>query len=214
VTIENESRYVRNSSGLVTQVIRKDPNLVAGGIDSIITNLNYDITAARYTSRVTRILSSGILFIDSIQLVYNTSGRLVREDAYIASLVLGNVAIPRAKFEYTWDLAGNLSQIDYSESDITAGTPIKLIYTVKYAHDTRKSALQLSNKDAYGIGLVDMASPSNVIKEEYIDAVSSDNNYTMDYSYVFNSKGKPGTGVIALNPGGGTTGLRFEYREF
>lgn len=214
VTIESESRFIRDAAGLATKVIRKDPNLVAGGIDSIVTVLNYDITASRYTSRVTRIESSGILFIDSVNLVYNTSGRLIREDAFIASVALGNVYIPRAKTEYTWDLGGNVSQIDYSESDISTGSPMQLLYTLKYAHDTRKSALQLTNRDAYGIGLVDLAGPNNVIKEDFLDLESSDNNYNMVYSFVYNSKNKPGTGVITLDPGGGTTGLRYEYRDF
>lgn len=208
----SELRFVRDGSGIIIKMIRKDPALVMGGIDSLVTVLNYDITASRYASRVSRIVSSGVVFTDSVQLFYNPSGKLIREEGFIASVVLGNVPVPRAKTEYTWSLAGNLTQINYSEADIATGGPMQQLYTFKYTHDAGKSALQLTTRDAYGIGLVDLANPNNVLKENFEDISTPTDNYTFDYSYVYNAKNKPATGVILDPSSGSTTNVKYVYK--
>lgn len=213
-TVQSELRLVRNASGLITKIVKKDPNLVAGGIDSLVTDLNYDITAARYTSRVTRFLTSGLLITDSVSLVYNSSGKLLREDEFIAAESLGNVFVPLSRTEFTWDLLGNVSQVSYSEADISTGAPLQLFYVTGYTYDDKKNALQIPLNEAYGTGFYDMAGPNNVLKSVYNDKITQADSYTLDYAYVYNAKGKPATGELTQTPDNATTGLRFTYGEF
>jgi hypothetical protein len=213
-TVQSEIRLVRNASGLITQIIKKDPNLVAGGIDSLVTVLNYDITAARYSSRVTRFLTSNVLITDSISLVYNSSGKLSREDEYIAAASLGNVYVPLSRTELTWDLLGNVSQVSYSEADISTGAPLQLFYVNGFTYDEKKNALQIPINEAYGTGFYDMAGPNNVLKSVYNDKISQTDSYTLDYLYEYNAKSKPASGVLTQTPDNATTGLRFTYGEF
>ncbi len=73
--IDTRERFVRNSQGIITQIITKDADLATQGIDSVVSYIGY--SNGRYINRVSVIDFFGVLqFRDSAVFSYDGSGNI------------------------------------------------------------------------------------------------------------------------------------------
>jgi hypothetical protein len=206
----NEYRYYRNGSGIITRTVQINPNLIVAGIDSVTTIVNYNTSASRYTSNVFSLSLFGFTVNDSSVHVYDASGKLIRNDEYQAIPLLGQPYELSLKTMYTYDVSGNVKQMDIYSHDVTTGAD-DLVSTVKYTFDTKTAAISYG-ADAIGIGQPDLVSVNNVIKAEIIDVSDPTNNRTLDNTYIYNSSNRPATGTSTLTPPGTVNNLSFFYQ--
>ena len=74
-----EFKYYRNASGIVTHYSATSPDLVATGVDSLLTIVHYNTATSRYTSYVLNINIQGFILLDSSVFVYDGSGNIIGE---------------------------------------------------------------------------------------------------------------------------------------
>jgi len=203
----NEYRYYRNGSGIITRSVQINPNLVTAGIDSVVTIVHY--ANSRYTSNVFSLSLFGFTVNDSTLHVYDGSGKVIRDEDY-QELVGVQPYELTAKTLYTYDAAGNVTKIEIYSHDASTNSD-DLVATLKYTFDNKTAAITYG-ADAAAMAQVDLSSVNNVTKAEFLDATDPTNNFTLDFTYNFNSSNKPATGTSTQTPGGTLRNLSFYYQ--
>lgn len=211
-SIENDLRIVRNGAGIITHTIQKTPDLIAQGIDSAVTRVNYNTGTQRYTSRVVEISLFGISVIDSTVFVYDGAGKIIREDDYLYNPAFGALPLLSVKTEYVNGASG-ITQTNINYSDPSTGGPFELLATYKNTYDTKVSPLILPAGEAAAIVRMDFSATANATKVEYTDVKNgSNNNYNLVIAYTYNSKNKPLTAIITQTPGNAVSNSTFYYK--
>jgi len=177
--------YVRNSSGIIQKQILKQNELIAIGIDSIVTIINYDVANSRYKNAVSVFSFLGIPIKDSIVLQYDGSGKYISEVDYNDG---GFGYEPAWKREYTYS-GNNLGSEKYYSYDDVSSTFI-LEETSVYQYDSKINPLQFPS-DAPVLNMNPFYSANNIAKETYTDATDASNNYVSNVTYVYNSSNRP-----------------------
>lgn len=208
----NDLRLVRTASGIITEVIQKNDQMVAQGLDSVITKLTYDNASGRYTNRVSEISVFGFTITDSAVAVYDGSGKLIREDGYLISPLLGAGPALATKYDFTYDAAGNITEMKISSSDPTTGGPMTLQAIEKFTYDAKTSPLKLSIGEAFAMTSHTLASPNNPVKLDYQNAVTPAGNFSIDYTFTYTTKNKPATSKGTQTPGGAVSTITYFYK--
>jgi len=195
--IDLTERFVRNSAGIITQTIMKSPTFAQYGIDSLVTNVHYNTSTARYTSRVTLIDLGIFSVLDSVALSYDASGKVIMEKDYVDDGSGGGYQ-EQSKTEYTYS-GNNLLSVKSSSYDVTTST-YDVDYTNTYTYDSKVSPLILGN-DAFAIDYTDFFSANNITK--IVVDVPSDptQNQTTTSTFTYNSSNKPATSTAVITGG-------------
>jgi len=212
VAINNDLRIIRNSAGIITSTIQKNAELIAQGLDSAVSRINYDAASNRYTSRVIEISFFGLTTIDSTVFIYDAGGKVIREEDYLSNPAFGSFPLLAAKTEYTNGSSG-ITQTNISFSDPIAGGPFELLATVKYTYDGKVSPLILPPGEAAVIARTDLSATSNGTKMEFEDIANGGaGSFTNTLVYTYNSKNKPLSAVSTQTPGNIVSNISFYYK--
>lgn len=206
IDVSNEYKYYRNASGIITRYVQINADLVAQGIDSVTTIVNYNSSSSRYTSTVSTITYSGFTVLDSTVFLYDAGGKVIESDLYLGIPLLGGYDLA-VKFKYMY-ANGNISQYDIY--DLTSGTE-EHIATTKYTFDAKTSPI-IFNNEAFAIGHPDWVSVNNATKVELLDLTDPTNNYTIAIAYAYNSANRPATSVNTTTPGNIVDNVTYYYQ--
>lgn len=212
VTINNDLQIIRNSAGIIISTIQKNAELIAQGLDSAVSRINYNTATNRYTSRVFEISFFGLTTIDSTVFNYDAGGKIISEEDFLSNPALGSSPLLSAKTEYTNGSSG-INQTNLSFRDPMAGGPFELLATVKYTYDGKVSPLILSPGEAAVIARTDLSATSNGTKIEFEDVANGGaGNFTQTLVYIYNSKNKPVTAVSTQTPGNLISNITYNYK--
>ncbi len=212
VVINNDLRIIRNSSGIIINTIQKNAELIAQGLDSAVSRINYNSATNRYTSRVLEISFFGLTTIDSTVFIYDAAGKIIGEDDYLSNPAFGSLALLSAKTEYTNGSSG-INQTNISFRDPIAGGPFELLATVKYTYDGKVSPLILAPGEAAVIARKDLSATANASKLEFVDVANAGaGSFTQSLVYSYNSKNKPVTAVSTQTPGNLESNITYTYK--
>jgi hypothetical protein len=216
VDVTNENKYYRNAAGIITRFIQINPNLVAAGIDSVVSIVHYDAATSRYTSVISEIGLLGFTVVDSSLLVYDAGGKVIRDDVYQGSPSLGMPMELSLKTSYTYGTNGNVTQLDQYSHDPSTGSD-DLVSTVKYTYDSKGNAFTattafLKSNEAFAIGHGDWVSTNNATKIELTSTVAPAANRTITVVYTYNSSNRPGTSVNTTSPGSIVDNVTYYYQ--
>jgi hypothetical protein len=216
IDVTNENKYYRNAAGIITRFIQINPNLVAAGIDSVVSIVHYDAAASRYTSVISELSLFGFTVIDSSLLVYDAGGKVIRNDVYQGSPSLGMPMELSLKTSYTYGASGNMTQLDQYSHDPTTGTD-DLVSTIKYTYDNKVNAFTattafLKSNEAFAIGHGDWTGINNATKIELTSTVAPTANRTITVAYTYNSGNRPATSVNTTTPGSLVENYTYYYQ--
>jgi hypothetical protein len=203
-----EFKYYRNASGIVTHYSATSPDLVATGVDSLLTIVHYNIATSRYTSYVLNINISGFILLDSSVYVYDGSGKIIGENAYQSPSGAGNDYYLTGKATYTYS-NGNISQLDIHDFDQSGAETFTV--TEKFQFDSKRNPLQFGN-DGFAMGHPEWASVNNITSGQSSDSNGPADDQTLTVSYTYNSDDKPGTSVRTILPDNITGSTTFYYQ--
>lgn len=202
-----EFKYYRNASGIITHYSATSPDLVANGIDSLLTIIHYDNATSRYTSYVLNINILGYVQLDSVVYEYDGSGRITGERLYESPSGAGNDYYYSGKVNYTYT-NGNISQLDLYDYDQSGAETFS--GTSKYQFDSKINPAQFGNEGII-LGHPEWASANNVTNGQLSDSNGPVDNQTVTITYTYNND-KPATSVTSLIPDNTTTNTSFYYQ--
>jgi len=211
--LDNELIINRNSSGIITTSVQKAAALVAVGIDSVVTRYNYNTGTSRYTSSVFALAIPGIAVNDSAVYVYDAGGRIISDAHY---LQIGGLPIPlpallSLKNNYIYSASGaNLENIQ-QEAISTPGGPLSPVSSQNFTFDTKINPLIILN-EAILLARTGLYNTNNATKTVLSNTISPASNFTMDYTYKYNSSNKPDSSFGTRTPGGAITATKYFYQ--
>ena len=208
-SINREYHYHRNASGIVTDYSMIDPDLIAAGIDSLTTMVQYNSSASRYSSYVLKVSVSGFNFLDSSVFVYDGSGKIIGEDLYESPSGVGNDYYLSGKINYNYSANGNLSQLDIHDLG-TSGAEI-FSATTKVGYDTKINPLHFDN-EAFAMGHPEWVSANNIANEQLSDSNGPADDQTVTMTYTYNSSNKPKTSITTVMPDNTIVNTSFYYQ--
>jgi hypothetical protein len=201
--IDTRESFIRNSQGIITQIITKNAELLASGIDSVISKVSYG--GGRYTNRVSYIDFFGVfLFKDSAVFTYDGGGNIVTVEDL---LDVGAGYEPYIKTEYTYSGKNIATVKTYSYDDTSSKYVEEYVETRTY--DTKVSPLILGN-EAFALNYNSWYSANNAIKSVTVSSTDPTLNGTQDVTYTYNSSNKPISGATVIQ-GGTTASITFTY---
>lgn len=206
---ENDIRLIRDVSGIITQVIQKNPQFQAMGLDSAISKLYYDAGSSRYTARSTELALAGFSSVDSTVFIYNLNGLLIKQETYNGSPALGFPMSVNVKFEFTYSAEGNLIKNQSYSYDATTSS-WELISVIDNGFDTKVNPLKLSSTEAAALLRPDWCSPNNANSVNFQDLATGLASFSMTASYTYNTQNKPATSQSTRQ--GVTTNTVFYYQ--
>jgi len=199
-------KLLRNTNGIITQTVAISPDLAAIGIDSLVTNVFYNASAARYTYTRYDLNVGGVAYSDSTAFAYDASGNLTSAISYQKVMLLPYAPSSRTDYSYS---NGNVATEKAFDYDVTTSA-WSLLATSAYTYDAKTNPLKLG-AEAMIIGLTTFFGPNNTMGLTYTDATDPTNNYTQASTYTYNSASKPSSGTIVENPGAVNYSLRYYY---
>lgn len=199
----------RNASGIITTTIQKSPALLAAGIDSLLTRYDYNSTTSRYLCSVFTI-SFGIFTVkDSAVYTYDGSGRIVSDLHWLVSGIIP--AFEGLKNQYTYSPNGlNLSKADQLAA-ANPGDPLSIVATQTYTFDAKTGPLILKN-EAILLGRLGFYNANNASKLDLVSVADPTQNFSMAYTYKYNTAGKPDSSYGTRTPGGTVTASKYFYQ--
>jgi len=193
---DKEYQYFRNSSGILTKYSVIDPDLVAAGIDSLTTIVNYSTSLSKYTGYVVKLIVPGFILLDSAVYVYDGSGKIIEEDLYESPSGSGLDYYFTGKANYSYS-NGNVSELDIHDFDQSGAETFTA--TTKVTYDSKTNPLLFGN-EGFPMGHAEWVSVNNFSMEELSDSNGIADSQTVSYTYTYNSDNKPGTSLIAVAP--------------
>ncbi|MGZ3924401.1 MAG: hypothetical protein ACXVLT_12725 [Flavisolibacter sp.] len=199
-TVTVSERAVRNSQGTIQQVIYKSPQYQQLGIDSAVSVIKS--SAGKYTTEITDLNVGGIPFVDSVALIYDAAGKVIREEQYY---VIMGAADTSGKTEYTYS-GSNLATVKNYSWD---GTTFNLDQTYTYdQYDTKVNPMYFG-ADAFVFGSPAFVSMNNPLKSTQT-ALGTTQNFATTYTY--NSSNKPVTATSVVQPNGTVSRGTYYYQ--
>ena len=211
--LDNELVINRNSSGIITKTVQKATALIAVGIDSVVTRYNYNTSTSRYTSSVVALAIPGIAVTDSAVYTYDAGGKIISDAHY---LQIGGLPIPlpallSLKNNYIYSASGtNLVSIG-QEAISTLGGPLSPVASQVFTFDTKINPLIILN-EAILLTRTGLFNANNATKAIVANTVSPASNFTMDYTYRYNSNNKPDSSFGTRTPAGAITVTKYFYQ--
>jgi hypothetical protein len=207
-TIQTDLILYRNASGVITQAVQKSPDLVAAGIDSILTRFNY--ANNRYTSGVFSLSLQGLSFTDSAVYTYDANERIIGDQHFLkSSLFPLPIPIVILKNVYTYSADGkNLIKQEQSAPN-TPGGPLAPVSSQTYTHDAKVNPLLLLN-EAIILNRGGWFNANNVLTNQFASVSNPTQNFTIDNTYRYNASNKPDS-LFSIQAGQLTTS-KFYYQ--
>lgn len=211
--LDNELTINRNSSGIITSTVQKAAALTAAGIDSVVTRYNYSTTTSRYTSSVFDLAIPGFAVTDSAVYTYDANGRITSDSHYLS---IGGLPIPlppilTARNTYTYSADGkNLLNVA-TDAAIPPATTLSPATAQTYTVETKVNPLIISN-EAILIGRVGLYNANNTSKAVVTNVIDPTQDFTMDYTFKYNSSNKPDSSYGTRTPGGAVTASKYFYQ--
>jgi len=209
--LNDNLQIVRNALGIITKLVEKSPTINQNGYDSVSTNVFYDAATARYTYTTEGHVANGLIIKDSLVFIYDASGRVTRQDYYLADFFGGPQFNWVAKTEYDYDTRGNSIGINFFEYKDTSHSFI-LGGITTYTYDARVNPLLLNAGEAIVLQEPDLSSPSNISGVDLNDLTDPSTNVKVGIVYTYNSADKPTTAIQTRNPGNIITHVNFYYQ--
>lgn len=206
--LNTEYRYYRNSSGIITSFTTIEPALVAYGIDSFVTKINYDVANSRYAGFVLNLNLQGFIVSDSSVFVYDNSGNVIENDVWESPTGDGTNYYYTGKFVYN-HANGNMTQLDIHDVD-QSGTET-FTATTKATYDSNPNSLFLGN-EGYVLGHEEWACINNIAGEQLSDSGGPADNQTVSYVYTYGSDNKPLTAMATSLPDNTMVNITYFYQ--
>ena len=178
--------YVRNGSDIIQKQTLKSNDLVALGVDSIVTVVNFDAGNNRYKNGISVFVVFGATIRDSIVFQYDVSGKLVTEIDYTD---VGFGMAPSTKTEYTY-VGFNLAGEKIYSFDANSAS-FQLENTFTYEYDSKINPLQFATEGAI-LNMNPFYSSNNIIKTTLV-ASNPAENYVSIGTYTYNGANRPAT---------------------
>jgi hypothetical protein len=208
--VNTEYRFHRNAAGAITDFSTIDPDLIAQGIDSIITIVHYNSSTLRYTSYVINVSIPGFTLLDSSAFVYDGSGKIIGEDFYESPSGAGNDYYLSGKVNYTYSASGNVTAVNIHDLD-QSGTETFTAATSNIQYDAKENAIHMDN-EAFVLGHPEWTSANNIISEQLSDSNGPVDDQDVTINYTYNSANRPLTAAFTVQPGNSTTTAAYYYQ--
>jgi hypothetical protein len=209
--LDNDFIINRNSAGIIITTVQKGGALIAVNIDSVVTRYNYNTSTSQYTSSVFNLSIPGLAVTDSAVYVYDASGRIIEDKHY---LTIGGLPIPlppvlALKNRYTYS-GSNLTILSQDAAN-TPGGPLSPVSSQAFTYDVKTNPLIIGNE---GVLLVrtGLYNANNVTKAVVANVINPTQDFTMDYTYKYNSYSKPDSSYGTRTPGGTMTATKYFYQ--
>ncbi|HSU27868.1 MAG TPA: hypothetical protein VLJ68_05775 [Chitinophagaceae bacterium] len=208
--IGTDTKYYRNSNGIITRSVQVVNAFIPLGVDSVETRYNFNVTINRYTSTVYAITFMGFTVIDSTIFTYDGSGNVIRDE--ILQSTFGQPFEFSAKDEYTYSAAGNITSMkQYSFDPPTAS--YDQIGSYDYTFDGKTNPIRLSaNKEAMIMMRSGFMNVNNATQFQFTDLTGSGQDFTSSFVYTYNSNNKPSTATMTMTPPGTIYAVTFYYQ--
>lgn len=211
--LDNELIINRNSSGIITTSVQKAAALVAVGVDSVVTRHNYSTVTSRYTSSVFALAIPGTAITDSAVYNYDAGGRIISDAHYlqISGLPIPLPALLSLKNNYIYSASGvNIVTIQ-REAISTPGGSLSPVSSQDFTFDTKINPLIILN-EAILLTRTGLYNGNNATKTILSNTIAPASNFTMDYTYQYNSSNKPDSSFGTRAPGGAITVSKYFYQ--
>ncbi len=209
--LDNDFIINRNSSGIITTTVQKAAVLIAVGIDSVVTRYNYNSGTSKYTSSVFDLAIPGLAVTDSAVYTYDANGRITGDSHY---LTIGGLPIPippvlalKNSYTYSGSNLTNLAQ----DAATTPGGPLSPVSSEAYTFDVKTNPLIITNEGVL-LTRTGLYNANNVTKAVVANVVDPTQDFTMDYTYKYNSYSKPDSSYGTKTPGGAVTATKYFYQ--
>ena len=199
----------RNGSGIITTTVQKAAALIAAGIDSVVTRFNYSTASSRYTSSIFELSIGGIGVIDSAVFAYDANGKITSDSHYME--IIGFPFPPFLALKNTYTYSGpNLVSV---AQNATTGPPAPPapISLQAYTMDSKTNPLIIGN-EAIVLTRTGLFNANNPTKVVFTDLSGGGQDFTMDYTYKYNSSNKPDSSYGTRTPGGAVTATKYFYQ--
>ncbi len=208
--IGTNTKYYRNSNGIITRSVQVVNAFIPLGLDSVETRFNFNLATNRYTSTVYTLALFGISFVDSTIFTYDGSGNVIRDE--ILQSTFGQPFEFSAKDEYTYSAGGNITSMKtYTFDPPTAS--YDQIGTYDYTFDGKTNPIRLSaNKEAMIMMRSGFMNVNNATQFQFTDLTGSGQDFTSSFVYTYNSKNKPSTATMTMTPPGTIYAVTFYYQ--
>jgi hypothetical protein len=212
-SLDNELIINRNTTGTITTTIQKAAALVAVGIDSVVTTFYYNTGTSKYTASVFVLPVPGFTVKDSAVYTYDAANRIISDAHYlqVTGLPLPLPPILSLKNNYTYSSTGNNLLNIQQEAASTPGGPLSPVASQTYLYDSKVNPLNILN-EAILIARPGLFSANNPAKQTVANTISPANDFTMDYTYVYNNANVPDSSFATRTPGGTVTVSKYFYR--
>jgi hypothetical protein len=212
-SLDNDLFINRNASGIITTTVQKAAALIAVGIDSVVTRFNYDAGASNYTSSVFDLAIPGFAVTDSAVYTYDAGGRISSDAHY---LMIGGLPIPlppvlALKNYYIYSASGNNLDSIRQEAATAPGGPLSLVSTQAFKFDIRTNPLIIKN-EAILTGRTGLYNANNSTQASVANVIDPTQDFTMDYTFKYNSANKPDSSTGTRSPGGAITVTKYYYQ--
>lgn len=205
--VDNELIINRNTSGVILNTVQKSPALIAAGIDSVITTYRYNSTTSIYTSSVFNLQLGGFNVADSAVYVYDAIGKITSEDHYLKSGFLPPFLALRNQYTYSPDGQDIIGVAQLAAT--TPGSPLVPVGGQTYSYDSKINPL-ITKNEAIVLARVGLYNAHNSLKTVVTNTVSPSSNFTIDFTYKYNSVNKPDSS-FGTRTGGAVTVSKYFY---
>ncbi len=211
--LNNDLTITRNSAGIITKTVQKAAAFAGTGIDSVVTIYNYNTTTAKYTSSVFQLSIPGFSVIDSTVYTYNASGKIIKDEHY---LKIGGLPIPlpptltaRNTYTYSADEKNILSVV--TDAAIPPATTLTPATAQTYTVDAKVNSLIILN-EAVLLNRVGLYNANNTTKAVVTNTIDPTQDFTMGYTFRYNSGNRPDSSYGTRTPGGAITASKYFYQ--
>lgn len=213
VDLDNDLIIKRNSSGIITSTVQKAAALVLAGIDSVETRFNYSTGTSRYTSAIFTLTVAGFGVTDSAVYSYDANGRISSDAHYLAAtglpIPLPPVLALRNTYSYS-SSGANLVSIQ-QEATTAPGGPLSPVSTQTFTFDSKTNPLIILT-EAIITARTGLYNANNATKAVLANTIDPSQDFTMDYTYKYNSSNKPDSSYGTRTPGGAVTATKYFYQ--
>lgn len=196
-SMNGELKIYRQSSGAIFRTVEKAAYLSTNGVDSIITEYNYDAGSGRYTSSVLVTIGSAPDVRDSVVYDYDASGRISRDNHF--QVVAGVPFLQKFKQEYVYTSAGNIDSVKNFYHD-----PVSNVYSLEmildYEYDAKVNPLEIKNESVI-LYQFPFCGPNNMQVNKVTYPSNPSMNYLASSVFVYNDKNHPASAVTTKTPG-------------
>ena len=208
--LTNDFVINRNASGIITTTVQKAAALIAAGVDSVVTRYNYSTASSRYTSSIFELTISGFTVTDSAVFSYDANGKITGDAHYL--VIVGIPFPPFIALKNTYTYTGaNLVSVAQDATTAPPPAPLSPFSMQAYTMDTKKNPLIIGN-EAIVLTRTGLFNANNPTKVVFTDLTGGGADFTMDYTYKYNSSNKPDSSYGTRTPGGAVTATKYFYQ--